>query len=128
MQIPSYVRHGDEEELFTWLEVSGLSALAVSIRALVARVREEAWPDAASADELHDALVWLGYLTDAEAKATLGWPESRAILSVQALANGRLHTQLLAWLTDGQAGQAELQISLLVNDKNQPQGFLLLAR
>ena len=26
----------------------------------IARVRDEAWPDAANADELHDALVWLG--------------------------------------------------------------------
>jgi CBS domain-containing protein len=63
-----------------------------------------------------------------EILATLGWPDSRAVLSVEALANGRLHTQLLAWLINGQAGHAELQISLLVNDKNQPQGFLLLAR
>jgi ATP-dependent Lhr-like helicase len=28
----------------------------------IARVREEAWPDPANADELHDALVWLGFL------------------------------------------------------------------
>ena len=32
----------------------------------IARVRAEAWPDAANADELHDALVWLGFLTEAE--------------------------------------------------------------
>jgi len=25
----------------------------------IRRVREEAWPDAANADELHDALLWL---------------------------------------------------------------------
>ena len=29
----------------------------------IARVRAEAWPDAANADELHDALVWLGFLS-----------------------------------------------------------------
>ena len=29
----------------------------------IARVRGEAWPEAANADELHDALVWLGFLT-----------------------------------------------------------------
>ncbi len=28
----------------------------------IARVRAEAWPDAANPDELHDALVWLGFL------------------------------------------------------------------
>src|SRR5207248_187264 len=39
----------------------------------VARVREEAWPDAANRDELHDALVWLGFLSPAEAAAGEGW-------------------------------------------------------
>ena len=33
----------------------------------IARVREEAWPEPANADELHDALVWLGFLGDGEA-------------------------------------------------------------
>jgi ATP-dependent Lhr-like helicase len=32
----------------------------------IARVREEAWPEIGSADELHDALVVLGFLTAAE--------------------------------------------------------------
>ncbi len=35
----------------------------------IARVRAEAWPDPANADELHDALVWIGYLTAEEATA-----------------------------------------------------------
>jgi ATP-dependent Lhr-like helicase len=39
----------------------------------VARVQEEAWPDAANADELHDALSWLGILSAAEAAAAPGW-------------------------------------------------------
>ena len=34
----------------------------------IARVRAEAWPEAANADELHDALVWLGFLTQDEAQ------------------------------------------------------------
>ncbi len=41
----------------------------------IARVREEAWPDPANADELHDALVWLGFLTAAEVDAEPGWSE-----------------------------------------------------
>ena len=41
----------------------------------IARVRDEAWPDATSADELHDALVWLGFLSEDEAgsPAWAGW-------------------------------------------------------
>ncbi|HKM70162.1 MAG TPA: DEAD/DEAH box helicase, partial [Stellaceae bacterium] len=41
----------------------------------IARVRNEAWPDAANADELHDALVWLSFLTAEEAAAEPSWSE-----------------------------------------------------
>ncbi|MGH8727651.1 MAG: DEAD/DEAH box helicase [Burkholderiales bacterium] len=34
--------------------------------AAIERVREEAWPEARNPDELHDALQWLGYLTEEE--------------------------------------------------------------
>jgi ATP-dependent Lhr-like helicase len=33
----------------------------------VARVREEAWPQPESAEELHESLLWMGYVTQAEA-------------------------------------------------------------
>lgn len=41
----------------------------------IARVCAEAWPDAASADELHDALVLTGFLTEQEFRrgASRGW-------------------------------------------------------
>ena len=41
----------------------------------IARVRAEAWPEATNADELHDALVWLGFLTEAEVGRRPGWSE-----------------------------------------------------
>src|SRR6266851_4096891 len=41
----------------------------------IARVRGEAWPEAGNADELHDALVWLGFLSAEEAAAQPGWNE-----------------------------------------------------
>lgn len=63
-----------------------------------------------------------------ELLAALGWPQARQVLTPQALANGRLHTQLLAWMADGESSHAELQVSLLVDDRNQAQGYLLLAR
>ncbi|MGB5261637.1 MAG: DEAD/DEAH box helicase [Gammaproteobacteria bacterium] len=34
----------------------------------IARVREEAWPQAATADELHDALLVLGFITEVEGR------------------------------------------------------------
>ena len=39
----------------------------------IARVREEAWPAPANADEMHDALVWLGFLAAGEVGNTPGW-------------------------------------------------------
>ena len=36
-------------------------------------MRSEAWPEAENADELHDALVWLGFLTGAEVASNARW-------------------------------------------------------
>ena len=52
----------------------------------IERVRAEAWPDAANADELHDALLWLGFLTAEEAAARA---RSWSALARDALARAR---------------------------------------
>ena len=39
----------------------------------IARVRSEAWPDAENADELHDALLWLGFLAGDETQYDPRW-------------------------------------------------------
>ncbi len=49
----------------------------------IAAVCEEAWPQAQTADELHDALMTLGFLTDAEAHAEAAWPNLLAELAQQ---------------------------------------------
>ena len=41
--------------------------------AAVARVRDEAWPDPRDAEELHEALSWMGFVTDAEASVWEPW-------------------------------------------------------
>ncbi len=41
----------------------------------IARVRDEAWPDPIDAEELHDSLLWLSFLTDAEVAAVPGWAD-----------------------------------------------------
>ncbi|HEX6267634.1 MAG TPA: ATP-dependent DNA helicase, partial [Burkholderiales bacterium] len=46
----------------------------------IERVSAEAWPDPANADELHDGLVWLGFLSAEEALAGNGWSDWLAIL------------------------------------------------
>ncbi len=65
----------------------------------IARVREEAWPEAASPDELHDALLALGFLTEAEG-ARSGWQNLLA-----RLIETKRATRLVA------AGQATLWVA-----------------
>jgi ATP-dependent helicase Lhr and Lhr-like helicase len=46
-----------------WLAPETASDLGRLDPEAIARVRAEAWPDPANPDELHDALVWLGFLS-----------------------------------------------------------------
>src|SRR5262245_12807343 len=66
-----------------WMSPEKASDLGRLDAAAIARVKGEAWPDAASADELHDALQWLGFLTDAEVQANPSWREWLAALAEQ---------------------------------------------
>src|SRR5436305_6890909 len=56
-----------------WLAPEDAAELGRLDPEAIARVRSEAWPDAANPDELHDALVWLGFLDSAEIAAGEGW-------------------------------------------------------
>src|SRR5881392_1143328 len=58
-----------------WLSPEAASDLGRLDPEAIARVRSEAWPEAANADELHDALVWLGFLGLDEAGAKTGWSD-----------------------------------------------------
>ncbi|HEX5999619.1 MAG TPA: helicase-related protein [Hyphomicrobiaceae bacterium] len=74
-----------------WLDPASASDLGRLDPEAIARVREEAWPQAANADELHDALVWLGFVTEEEIVRGAGWREWLADLAAQKRA-GRLAT------------------------------------
>jgi ATP-dependent Lhr-like helicase len=41
--------------------------------AAVARIRQEAWPQPESAEEVHETLLWMGFVTDEEAGPWLAW-------------------------------------------------------
>jgi len=58
-----------------WLDPQSASDIGMLDPEAIQRVREEAWPDATNADELHDALLWLTFLTEDEARRQPGWPE-----------------------------------------------------
>ena len=56
-----------------WMSPQQASDLGRLDPEAIARVRSEAWPEAENADELHDALVWLGVLTSAEVASNPRW-------------------------------------------------------
>jgi ATP-dependent Lhr-like helicase len=56
-----------------WISPQDASDLGRLDPEAVARVRAEAWPQPENADELHDALVWLGFLTGEEVEAEPRW-------------------------------------------------------
>ena len=64
-----------------WLDPQSAADIGKLDPEAIARVRSEAWPDAVNADELHDALVWLTFLTGAEVERQGGWPELMRQLS-----------------------------------------------
>ena len=66
-----------------WLDPETAADIGRLDSEAIARVRAESWPDPANADELHDALVWLGFLTEAEAQAAPGWDAWLAELALQ---------------------------------------------
>jgi len=55
-----------------WLSPDDAADLGRLDADAIARVKAEAWPEATNADELHDAMVWLGVLTAEEAR-TPNW-------------------------------------------------------
>jgi Lhr-like helicases len=58
-----------------WLDPESAADIGKLDPDAIARVRAEAWPDATSADELHDALTWMTFLTEAEIERDTRWPK-----------------------------------------------------
>ncbi|HWK74637.1 MAG TPA: DEAD/DEAH box helicase [Povalibacter sp.] len=57
-----------------WMDPESAADIGKLDPQAIQRVREEAWPDAASPDELHDALSWLTFMTEAEVQRNPAWP------------------------------------------------------
>src|SRR5882757_10667572 len=69
-----------------WIDAASAADIGRLDPQAIARVREEAWPDAGTADELCDALSWLTFLTDDEVRGHEGWPR----LIDELIATGRV--------------------------------------
>jgi ATP-dependent Lhr-like helicase len=82
-----------------WLAPEDAAELGRLDPEAIARVQAEAWPDAVNADELHDALAWLGALSENEAAAVPGWRDWLADLAGDRRV-ARLHLSHTAlWVT-----------------------------
>jgi ATP-dependent Lhr-like helicase len=57
-----------------WLDPTEAADIGKLDPQAIDRVREEAWPDATTPDELHDALLWLTFMTDEERLRNAAWP------------------------------------------------------
>jgi ATP-dependent helicase Lhr and Lhr-like helicase len=57
-----------------WLDPTEAADIGKLDPEAIARVRAEAWPDAGTPDELHDALLWLSFMTDEESRSNPSWP------------------------------------------------------
>jgi ATP-dependent Lhr-like helicase len=66
-----------------WLDPQTASDIGKLDPEAIQRVRDEAWPDAANADELHDAMLWLTFLTTEEVARQPGWQELIDTLAAQ---------------------------------------------
>ncbi len=66
-----------------WIDAASAADLGKLDSEAIVRVRGEAWPDAATLDELHDALLWLTYLTEEEGRGNDAWPHLLRELEAQ---------------------------------------------
>jgi ATP-dependent Lhr-like helicase len=57
-----------------WLDPAEAADIGKLDPEAIARVREEAWPDAGTPDELHDSLLWLTFMTEEESRSNPRWP------------------------------------------------------
>ncbi len=73
-----------------WLAPEAADELGRLDPEAIARVRGEAWPEPQNPDELHDALVWLGFLTNEEAAGWSEWLFALAAERRAARLGGRL--------------------------------------
>jgi ATP-dependent helicase Lhr and Lhr-like helicase len=67
-----------------WLDPAEAADIGKLDPEAIARVRAEAWPDAATPDELHDALLWLTFMTEEESRSNAAWPALMEDLALQS--------------------------------------------
>jgi ATP-dependent helicase Lhr and Lhr-like helicase len=90
-----------------WLTPESASDLGRLDPEAIARVRTEAWPDAANAEELHDALLWLGCLSADEVQAVPEWGGWLAALAQESRVTRLATRQAMLWVAAERLKQFE---------------------
>ncbi len=89
-----------------WLDPERASDIGRLDPAAIARVRAEAWPDPANADELHDALAWLGFLNAEDVAAQTDWRPWLEILARQRRVTRLQRPGLTLWVAAERLGSS----------------------
>ena len=81
-----------------WQDPQSASDLGRLDPEAILRVRSEAWPDPVNAEELHDALLWLGCLTEEEVRATPIWKDWLEALAKEKRVARMIGPQATLWI------------------------------
>jgi len=90
-----------------WIDPESAADIGKLDAEAIERVRSEAWPDSASIDELHDSLLWLGYLTDAEVQRVPAWSPLLEELTSQRRVTRLVTDSHRLWITAERRPQFE---------------------
>jgi ATP-dependent Lhr-like helicase len=77
-------------------ERNASDGLGILDAAAIDKVQKEAWPEATNADELHDALILLGVMTEEEIRRTASVENAEELISTLAAENRATHLFLPA--------------------------------
>jgi ATP-dependent Lhr-like helicase len=81
-----------------WLDPESAADIGKLDPDAIRRVREEAWPEATNADEMHDALAWMTFLTAEEVGQQLLWPPLLDSLSSSGRATCLTKGEVRLWI------------------------------
>jgi ATP-dependent Lhr-like helicase len=90
-----------------WLDPDSAADIGKLDPEAIERVRAEAWPDAATPDELHDALLWLTFLTEEELRRNAAWPPLMQDLAGQGRVTRVSWERTTAWVAAERAALFE---------------------
>jgi ATP-dependent Lhr-like helicase len=88
-----------------WLDPETAADMGKLDQSAIDRVREEVWPEPRNADELHDALVELGFITEAEGA---GWQEFFAELNADRRAAVLISPTTRLWVAAERLPQLQM--------------------